>query len=71
MNGFYGFVVGWGIILALFIGSTRYEGTRTLTYYVLWLAIVLVLVTHAPELTTLLQGTGIQGVTDITENASP
>lgn len=70
MSGFYPFVVGWGIILALFVGSTRYEGTRTITYYVLWLAIVLTLVTHANELTTLIQGTGIQGVTDITESSA-
>lgn len=69
MNGFYTWVVGWTIILALFIGSTRYEGSRTITYYVLWLSIVLILVTHAGELTTLLRGTGIQGISDATEGS--
>lgn len=55
MNGFYGFIIGWSIILVLFYGSTKFEGTRTLTYYVLWLAIVLTIITHSKELTTLIE----------------
>lgn len=52
----YNFFIGWLIIIGLFWGSTKFEGTKTLTYYILWLAIILTLVTHADELNTLIQG---------------
>ena len=56
MNGFYTFMIGWIVIIVVFYGSTKFEGTRTITYYVLWLAIVLTVITHSNELTTLIQG---------------
>lgn len=55
-NNAYSFFIGWFIIIGMFWGSTRFEGTRTLTYYVLWLSIVLLLVTHSNEFGSLIRG---------------
>lgn len=56
MNKAYSFFIGWFIIILLFYGSTKFEGTKTVTYYILWLAIVLTLVTHYDTFTALIQG---------------
>lgn len=56
MSSAYNFFIGWFIILGLFYGSLKFEGTKTLTYYVLWLNIVLMLVTHSDTLKTLIEG---------------
>lgn len=56
MSSAYSFFIGWGIILGLFYGSLKFEGTRTLTYYALWLNIALLLVTHSSTLQSLIEG---------------
>lgn len=63
MNSGYTFFIGWGIIGALFYGGVRFESSRTIIYYILWLSIVLMLVTHAPQLSQFIQGAipGAQG----------
>lgn len=40
------FVAGWGAILFSIWGMSKFEGTRTLLYYLFWLGIVLDIVTH-------------------------
>lgn len=55
MNSAYSFFIGWVIIVFLFYGSLAFEGTRTITYYVLWLSIVLTLVVHSDTLQGLLE----------------
>lgn len=52
----YAFFIGWFVIIGLFYGSLALEGTRTLTYYVLWLNIILLLVTHSTQFAALLEG---------------
>ena len=56
MTSAYSFFIGWGIIIGLFYGSLAFEGTRTITYYTLWLSIVLMLVTHSDTLKGLIEG---------------
>ena len=56
----YSFFIGWGVIIALFWGGTKLESTKTIIYYVLWLSIVLLLVTHSQTITNIIQGSGIQ-----------
>lgn len=55
-QGAYKFFIGWLVILGLFYGSTKLEGTRTLTYYILWLNIVLLIVVHSDVVKGLIEG---------------
>lgn len=44
------FVAGWSVILFSIWVLSKYEGTRTLLYYLFWLGIVLDLVAHSEEI---------------------
>lgn len=44
------FVAGWSVILFSIWILSKYEGTRTLLYYIFWLGIVLDLVSHSEEI---------------------
>lgn len=55
MNTAYSFFIGWFIIILLFYGSTKLEGTKTITYYILWLSVVLAIVTHYNTFTELIR----------------
>lgn len=55
MSTAYSYFIGWFIIILLFYGSTKFEGTKTLTYYILWLAVVLTLLTHYNTFRELIQ----------------
>jgi predicted aspartyl protease len=59
MNSAFSFFIAWSLIVVLFWTGSRFEGTRTIEYYVLWLSVVLMLVTHYKELTTILEASGL------------
>lgn len=44
------FVAGWTVVLFSIWILSKYEGTRTLLYYLFWLGIVLDLVTHSEDI---------------------
>lgn len=48
------FLAGWGVILFSIWVMAKFEGTRTLLYYLFWLGIVLDLVTHGTLIATYL-----------------
>lgn len=56
-QAFY-FFLGWLIIILGFWGMTKFEGTRTILYYMLILLIVLDLVTHSTEIANILAAAG-------------
>lgn len=53
------FFVAWGIIIGSLFGLSRFDAGKRITYYALWLAIVLVLVTHADNFIALVRPSGI------------
>lgn len=59
----YYFFIGWSIILIAFFGMNKFEGTRTILYYLLWLLVVLDIVTHYKELEDILSKAGFQTTT--------
>lgn len=44
------FIAGWAVVLGSIWALSKYEGTRTLLYYLFWLGVVLDLVSHSEEL---------------------
>lgn len=54
----YYFFIGWFLILGSLWLMAKAEGTRTLVYYILVLAIVLDLVTHYAEINGILTSAG-------------
>lgn len=58
----FSFFVGWLIIISALWAMTKSKPTRVILYYVLWLLIVLLLVTHGNELSQYLNATGVNNV---------
>lgn len=54
MNSAYSFFAGWFLIIAGAFGLSRFEPTRVFLYYILWLTVILMIVTHANDITSLL-----------------
>jgi succinate-acetate transporter protein len=48
----------WFIVIVLVVAASQSGWGRTLAYYFLWLAVVLLVVTHASEFTSILQAGG-------------
>lgn len=46
------FIAGWTIILGTIWIMSKFEGTKTLLYYLFWLGVVLDLVTHGQQIST-------------------
>jgi len=59
MAGFALWVAGWILIIVVIFLLSRSRAGQTVVYYVLWLSIALVLVTHADAITTLFQQANI------------
>lgn len=59
-NSAYYFFIGWGIIIFAFFGLNKFEGTRTILYYMIWLLVVLDVVTHYQDLKTILSNAGFE-----------
>ena len=64
----YSFFIGWAIIFLLFWGGTKFEGTKTLIYYVLWLSIILAIVANYKQFTSLLGGVNESVGSNVTNN---
>jgi hypothetical protein len=56
----YYFFVGWSLILLAFFGMNKFEGTRTVLYYLLWLLVVFDIVSHYAEIQSILAQAGFQ-----------
>lgn len=63
----YYFFIGWFLILGSLWLMAKAEGTRTLVYYILVLAIVLDLVTHYAEINGILTSAGFLKADFLTE----
>jgi hypothetical protein len=62
MPGVLVWFVAWGMVLGVLYGISRTRAGHTITYYVLWLSVVLVLVSHGGEISSILaQGNITQG----------
>lgn len=55
MSGF-AFIVKWAMLVLLLIVLAKNEIGNRLIYYFLWLSVLILLVTHASELTAAFQG---------------
>ncbi|HET7639230.1 MAG TPA: hypothetical protein VFK47_10885 [Ktedonobacteraceae bacterium] len=55
----YAFFVGWGIIIMAGWAMSKYDATKRIVYYSLWLAVFLVLLTRSKEISTFVQATGL------------
>jgi hypothetical protein len=66
------FFLGWTVIFLILYAMTKSKVGKKLLYYILWLLLVLVLVTHSNEITTLINSTGItSGVALPPTNTTP
>jgi len=68
MNTAFKFFAGWTLILVIGYMFTKLEGTRTILYYLLWLAVTFMLVTHYQDFKDLLGGTQLPGLNPSQEN---
>lgn len=59
LAGFGIWVAGWLLLITVLYLLTRNRAGETIVYYVLWLSIVLVLVTHSDSITQLFQQANI------------
>lgn len=58
-NTMLSWLVAWIIVMVVFLSIGQTGWGRTLAYYFLWLAVLLLVVTHADEINTLLTQGGI------------
>lgn len=63
VNGAVQFIGAWLIVIALGIGLANTGWGKTVLYYGLWLAVALLLITHANELSQILNAGGIANKT--------
>lgn len=56
----YNFFLGWTFVLLLFWLGSRYEGSRTIIYYVAWLAVLLLIVTHYKAINLIFTNIGLE-----------
>ena len=59
LAGFGIWVAGWLLLLTVLYLLTRNRAGETIVYYILWLSIVLLLVTHSDSITQLFQQANI------------
>lgn len=59
LAGFALWIAGWLLIITVIFLLSRSRAGQTVVYYVAWLSIVLVLVTHADAITTIFQQANI------------
>ena len=50
MNGFIVWITAWALLIALIVATSRLQPGEKLLSYALWLAIALIIVTHAQEI---------------------
>lgn len=50
----FSFFLAWTIILIILYGFSRFDAGKRITYYVLWLMVVLVVVVRAGDITSLI-----------------
>lgn len=62
MPGVFAWFIAWAIVLGTLYGLSRTRAGKTIVYYVLWLSVVLVVVTHYSAISGVLtQGNITQG----------
>lgn len=59
LAGFALWIAGWTLIIVVIFLLSRSRAGQTVVYYIAWLSIVLVLVTHADAITTIFQQANI------------
>ena len=59
MAGFALWMAGWILLLVVIYLLAQSRAGQTVVYYVLWLSIALILVTHADAITTIFQQANI------------
>ena len=62
MPGVFAWFIAWAIILGVLYGLSRTRAGKTIVYYVLWLSVVFVVVSHYSAISGVLtQGNITQG----------
>jgi hypothetical protein len=60
MTGVVTWVSTWVIMILLLVMIAKTKAGRTIVYYLLWLSVLLLLVTHADELASLVNPEALQ-----------
>jgi Na+/proline symporter len=60
MTGAFVWIVTWLIFIALMVALANVRWGKTLVYYMLWLMVLLLVVTHGPELAALVDVQALQ-----------
>jgi len=60
MSGAFTFLVTWLIMIAVLVALAGTRWGKTIVYYVLWLMVVLLVVTHGKELASLINVQALQ-----------
>ena len=60
MSGAFSFFATWAAMIGLIMLLARLGWGRIIVYYLLWLAVILLLVTHADELASLINVKALQ-----------
>lgn len=58
----FSFFIGWSVIIVAFWGATKFEGSKTVLYFTLWLAVLLTIVAHYQEIIQIVTGAGLPEV---------
>lgn len=60
---------GWLIVIIGLVSLTQTGWGRTIVYYFLWLAVLLLVVTHSNTITTMVAQTGLVSLSDPSSGA--
>ena len=60
MTGAFVWIVTWLIFIAVFVALSSVRWGKTIVYYALWMMVLLLVVTHASELTALINVQALQ-----------
>ncbi len=60
MTGAFVWIVTWIVFIALLVALSASRAGKTIVYYVLWLAVLLLVVSHGAELASLVNVQALQ-----------
>ena len=63
VNGAVTFIGAWLIVIVLGVALASQGWGKTILYYVLWLAVILLILTHVTEISSMLNAGGIANQT--------
>lgn len=56
----YDFFLGWSFVLLLFWLGSKFEGSRTIIYYIAWLTVALMVAVRYKDINTIFASIGLE-----------